>query len=62
MRPAPRWGGWVAVLAIPYLSVAVMNLMSGPAGPVVSSLLAIGAVVAFFAGLDWTRRRGFSLR
>jgi len=62
LRPTRRWGGWVAVVAIPYLAIGVMNLLAGPAAPAAGFALSGGAVVMFFAGLDWTRRTGGSLR
>lgn len=62
LRPGPRWGGWVAVLMIPYLSIGIMNFLAGPAAPLVGLLMACGSALACLAALDWTRRMGFSLR
>lgn len=62
LRPRPRWGGWVATLMIPYLGIGVMNLLAGPATPLVGLLLSIGSALACFAALYWTRCMGFSLR
>ena len=62
LRPRPRWGGWVAVLMIPYFCAAAMNALAGPMDRVSALLLAGGSTIALLASLDWTRRMGFSLR
>lgn len=62
LRPPPRWGGWAAVLMIPYVCIAVMELIAVPEQRGASLIVAGGAVLAFFAGLDAARRSGVSLR
>ena len=62
LKPARRWGGWVAVLMVPYLVIAGMNLMAGPMPWNWSMAFMAGTVVACLGGLDWIRRTGASLR
>lgn len=62
LKPPPRWGGWVAATMIPYLCVAIGELIANPARRVSSSLIAGCAVLIIFAALDFVRRTGVSLR
>ena len=62
LRPARRWGAWVAILMTPYLTVAAMNIVAGPMpGPAAISLGA-GTVAAFLGGLGWMRSTGATLK
>jgi len=62
LNPAPRWGGWVAVLMIPCLSAAIADVLVSQAGRWSSGLVAVLSVAVFFFGLDAVRRSGTSLR
>lgn len=62
IRPGTRWGGGVATLMIPYLAVAVMNILAGPMARPPAIALGIASALAFVAGLAWTRRIGATLR
>jgi len=61
-KPPPRWGGWVAVCMIPYVCVAVGELIANPASRANSTLIAVSSVCAFFAAMNYVRRTGTSLR
>ena len=56
------WGGWVAVFMIPYVCVAVAELVANPASRANSAVVAISSVCAFLAAMDHVRRTGASLR
>ncbi len=62
LSPSRRWGAWVAIFMIPYLSAAIMNLLAGPLSPVRALGFSVGVTLAGLAGLDWLRRSGVSLR
>ena len=62
LRPPPRWGGWVAVCMIPYVCIAVGELIADPASRANSTLIAVSSVCAFLAAMDYVRRTGTSLR
>ena len=62
LRPAPRWGGWVAVLMIPYLCIAVGELMVAPGNRWSNGIVAGLSTLVFFAAMDFVRRSGSSLR
>lgn len=62
LRPPPRWGGWVAVFMIPYVCVAVGELIANPASRANSTVIAVSSVCAFLAAMDYVRRTGTSLR
>jgi hypothetical protein len=62
LRPARRWGGWVAVLMIPYLTVAAMNIVAGPMPAPAAISLGVGTVAAFLGGLGWMRSTGATLK
>jgi len=55
-------GGWVAAAMVPYFCIALAEVIADPTGRFVAGLLAGGAMVVFFAALDFTRRTGVSLR
>lgn len=62
INPPPRWGGWVATAMIPYLCVAIGELIANPATRMTSALIAGCSVFIIFAALDFVRRTGVSLR
>lgn len=62
LRPGRRWGGWVAALMIPYLTVAAMNILAGPMSRLPALVLGIASALAFVAGLGWTRSIGATLK
>lgn len=62
LKPPPRWGGWVATAMIPYLCIAIGELIANPARRMTSALIAICTVLIIFAALDFVRRTGVSLR
>lgn len=62
LKPGRRWGGWVAALMIPYLTVGAMNILAGPMPRLPALALGIPAALAFIAGLGWTRSIGASLK
>ena len=62
LRPPRRWGGWVAVCMIPYVCVAVGELIADPSSRANSTLVAVSSVCAFLAAMDYVRRTGTSLR
>lgn len=61
-RPGRRWGGWIAALMIPYLTVAAMNILAGPMPRLPAIALGIATALAFVAGLGWTRSIGATLK
>jgi uncharacterized membrane protein len=61
LKPPPRWGGWVAVLMIPYLCVAVGELIANPTGRIASAMIVGCTVLVLFAAIDFVRRTGASL-
>ena len=62
LKPPRKWGGWVAVAMVPYFCIALGEVIADPSGRFMTGLLAGGAMVVFFAALDFTRRIGVSLR
>ena len=62
LKPPRKWGGWVAAAMVPYFCIALAEVIADPTGRFVAGLLAGGAMVVFFAALDFTRRTGVSLR
>jgi hypothetical protein len=62
IRPARRWGGWVAALMIPYLAVAAMNILAGPMSRAPAVAFGLATVLAFLAGLGWLRSTGATLK
>lgn len=62
MRPGPRWGAWLALLMIPYLVLAAMNILAGPMGRGPAVGFGVATAIAFVAGVAWTRRLGVNLR
>lgn len=52
----PRWGAWVAVVMIPYLALGVGALLVTPSSRASQAVFSGLTVLAFFAGLDATRR------
>ena len=62
LKPPRKWGGWIAAAMVPYFSIALAEVIADPTGRLVTSLLAGGAMIVFFAALDFTRRTGVSLR
>lgn len=61
-RPVRRWGGWIAALMIPYLTLAAMNMLAGPMARAPAIALGISSSLAFVAGLGWTRSIGATLK
>ena len=61
-RPPQRWGGWAAVVMVPYACIAVMGLLISTNSGWPGILLATSSVLVFFTGLDSVRRSGVSLR
>jgi uncharacterized membrane protein len=57
-RAGPKWGGWVAVVLVPYVTLAVGAVLVSPGGRLAAGLFALLTVVVFFAGLDAGRRLG----
>lgn len=57
-RAGPRWGAWVAVVLVPYVTLAVGAVLVSPDGRLAAGLFALLTVVVFFAGLDAGRRLG----
>ena len=62
LKPPPRWGGWVAVLMIPYFCVAVGELIANPARRPISTMVICCSLLITFAAMDFVRRTGTSLR
>lgn len=62
VKPAPRWGGWVAIAMIPYLCVAIGEAIANPTTRLTSMLIASCCVLIIFSALDFVRRTGVSLR
>jgi uncharacterized membrane protein len=62
LKPPRKWGGWVAAAMVPYFCIALAEVVADPTGRFVTVLLAGGAMIVFFAALDFTRRTGVSLR
>lgn len=55
-RRDPRWGVWVAMVMVPYVTLGVGSLLATPGSRVARSLYAATCVVVFFAGIDTARR------
>jgi uncharacterized membrane protein len=62
LKPPRKWGGWVAAAMVPYFSIALGEVVADPTERFVPGLLAGGAMIVFFAALDYMRRTGVSLR
>lgn len=62
IRPGRRWGGWVAALMIPYLTVGAMNILAGPMPRLPAIALGASTAIAFVAGLGWIRSIGATLK
>ena len=62
LKPPPRWGGWVAVLMIPYFCVALGELIANPARRLTSAIIIACTMLILFAAMDFVRRTGASLR
>ena len=62
LKPPRRWGGWVAVMMIPYFCVAVGELIANPAMRTTSALIVGCTVLITVAAMDYVRRTGTSLR
>jgi uncharacterized membrane protein len=62
LRPPRKWGGWAAVVMVPYFCIALGEVIANPAEYLTAALLAGGAMIVFFFALDFTRRSGISLR
>jgi hypothetical protein len=61
-RPPPKWGGWVAALIIPYVCIALGEAIVGGANRPTYAIVVAGAVVVFFAAMDFVRASGTNLR
>ncbi len=62
LKPAPRWGGWVAVAMVPYLCIALGESIADPADRVTGLIIVGCSIVVFFAAMDFVRKTGASLR
>ena len=62
LRSTGRWGGWAAVLMVPYVCAGVMDVLVTTDNRWQPILLTVSAVLVFLAGLDSVRRTGTSLR
>jgi len=62
LKPPPRWGGWVAVLMIPYFCIAVGELIANPARRTISTIIICCTILITFAAMDFVRKTGTSLR
>ena len=62
IRPAPKWGGWVAALIIPYFAGALGEAIASPDGRALNWAITVLTIVTFFAAFWCVRRSGVSLR
>jgi len=62
LKPPRKWGGWLAAAMVPYFCVALGEVIANPVSRTATSILAGGAMIVFFAALDFGRRTGVSLR
>lgn len=62
LRPAPKWGGWVAAVMVPYFCVALGEAIANPPARMAAGALSACAAVVFLAAFDSLRRAGVSLR
>lgn len=62
IRPAPKWGGWVAALVIPYFAGALGEAIASPAGRAENWSITVLTIVTFLAAIYFVRRSGVSLR
>lgn len=62
IRPAPKWGGWVAALIIPYFAGALGEALASPAGRPVNWTITVLSIVTFLAAFYFVRRSGANLR
>lgn len=51
-----KWGVWVAVMMIPYVTFSVGSLLVSPGARMQGALFAAVTVLTFFAGIDAARR------
>jgi uncharacterized membrane protein len=58
LRARRQWGGWVATIMVPYITLATGSLLVAPANLVGSVSFTVIAVLVFFAGIDAGRRLG----
>jgi hypothetical protein len=57
-RPTVKWGAWVAVVMVPYVTLAVTAALLATTGRWAAILFAGLTVLVFFTGLDAGRRLG----
>ncbi len=62
LKPSRRWGGWVAVFMIPYLCVAIGELIADPDDRPTDMVIVGCTLIVFFAAMDYVRKTGTSLR
>lgn len=62
IKPPRRWGGWVAVAMIPYLCVAVGEVMVDPDNRLTYAIIVGATIIVFFASMLFVRKTGASLR
>jgi len=62
LKPPRRWGGWAAVAMVPYLCVALGELIADPANRPTYSIIVGCTLIVFFAAMDFVRNTGTSLR
>jgi uncharacterized membrane protein len=65
-RPGPKWGGWVAVVMVPYFTLgigavltdAVAGVAAGSAAQLEAVFYSVVSLVAFFCGMASSRQLG----
>ncbi len=62
LRPARKWGGWVAAVMVPYFCVALGEAIANPVDRLAAGALSACAAMVFIAAFDSLRRAGVSLR
>lgn len=58
LRPSIKWGAWVAVVMVPYVTLAVGAALIAQENRVAAIAFAAVTVLVFFTGLDAGRRLG----
>lgn len=62
LKPPPRWGGWAAVAMIPYLCIAIGEVIVDSHNRLTYIIIVGSALLVFAASMVFVRKTGVSLR
>ncbi len=62
LKPPPRWGGWTAVAMIPYLCIAIGEVIVDPHNRLTYAIIVGSTLLVFAASMVFVRKTGVSLR